>query len=306
MMRNAMSNLWNFPQAVAAACRRMADRWRDDTYGTSMITTAVTLPLLVIFLIGIFHLFRVLTIKWEYDKGLTQAAQYISEEAGFWEYYLEADGQIHDVDGNPLVDQYGTAIGIPPADFYDIEAKRIILSRLRDVFNEKQVYDVLTTTLHVTVTEPPISWFVRNGYVTLSSSDMVTGTQTAVMDQLCDRPNKYDERLFNAKEYRNHNNIRFRIYATMDLPVIWTPMLPFTDDYTVTMQFKSRAVGYVQCPRFSGQRESGSGDKTRVIGVSGPALRFRELQTPGFPTVTPLPPTITPTMAATPLPSATP
>ena len=122
-------------QTIPAELRRIC----GDTRGTSTVTAAVTLPLLIVLLFGIFGLFRMMAVKWVFDRGTREAARYISEEARFW-------------DLQPAV---GTAISETlPANYYDIEAKRIILSRLADVFSEKTVYDIITHTLQVTVTEP--------------------------------------------------------------------------------------------------------------------------------------------------------
>jgi len=275
-------------------------RWNDDERGTSTITTAVTLPLLLVVLFGTFHLFRVMTLKWALDRGVRDAAQYLGEESSFWEARLQG--------GKPLtVGQDPAKVeGIPPADFYDIEAKRIILSRVLNVVNivdQKPIYDILTKTLHITVTEPVLSYFYDRTAV--GATEPIT--QGATLDSICSRSTRgYTQKFQDNHEWRAWENIRFRVYATLDMPMAWVPFIPYTKTYTVTMRFKNRAVGYVECARWSGEREKagdeGSGaDKTYMYGREGPSLNFRTLATPYFPTVTPAPtetpkptPTITP------------
>ncbi|MCB0215479.1 MAG: pilus assembly protein [Caldilineae bacterium] len=291
MMHPLKPDLTDLAFRLRARQRQLLDRWRDDTRGTSMITTAITLPLLIILMLGIFYTYRMMLVKWSFDRGVRESARYLGEDAAFWERRFEGAGN--------LVDEAGMDLGVPPANYYDIEAKRIVLSRLRDVFTEKMVYDILTHTLQVTVTEPILSELVESGQVNLGATDQLSVTQGADMDEICKLPRKYNQNELNENKWRAAENIRFRIYATMDMPLPWNGILPFTDNYTVTMKFASRAVGYVQCARWSGQRDAANTDKTWLYSREGPALRYRVMATPGFPTVTPFPSpmaTITPTM----------
>ena len=43
--------------------RRLFGRWRRDSRGASMITTAVTLPLLIVLLMGFYYLYLILVQK---------------------------------------------------------------------------------------------------------------------------------------------------------------------------------------------------------------------------------------------------
>ncbi len=282
-------------------------RWQEDERGTSTVTTAVTMPLLLVLLFGTFHLFRVMTFKWALDRGVSEAARYLGEEASFWETRLEA--------GNPLtVGQDPNKIeGIPPANFYDIEAKRIIFSRLMNVvnvaddFQRENVYDVLTRTLHVTVTEPVLSYF--NDTTTVGATQPIT--QGASLDDLCSRPTRYNAKYQDNEEWRHWENIRFRVFATVDMPMVWVPFLPYTTTTRVKLHFSNRAVGYVECARFRGEREgagdAGAGiDKTYLYGREGPALNYRVLATPYFPTVTPAPTNTQPPTITPPPPTVTP
>ncbi len=272
-------------------------RWNDDTFGASMVTTAVTLPVLILVVFTTFHMFRVMLVKWSFDRGVREAARYISEDAAFWEQRFEGAGN--------LVDEAGMDLGVPPADYYDIEAKRIIVSRLRDVFSYNQVYNVITNTVQVTVTEPFLSEMVESGQVNVT--DVITAEQGATMEEICDPPRRFNTD--GEGDYRHWDNIRFRVYATMDMPLLWPVKIPWTDPHTVTLQFSNRAIGYVQCARWSGQRDASNTDKTRLYGRQGPALKYRTLSTPGFPTVTATlepTPTMTTTTATSPPPSATP
>lgn len=249
---------------------------KDDRRGTSMVTTAVTLPLLIILFLGIFGLFRMMAGKWVFDRGVREAARYVSEEGRYWD--LQPSASL-------------------PANYYEIEARRIILSRLRDVFSYSQVYDVLTHTLQVSVTEPILA----------ESPNAPPGQQYPVqegdIDKLCSFWRAYNET--KPGEFRHHQNVRFMIYASMDVPFGWMPRLPFSDPITPTLTFKNRAIGYVQCPRWSGIAEPSGPPKPWRYGREGPAIPFRNMATPWFPTVTPVP-TSTPAPSNTPAPTSTP
>lgn len=271
-----------------------------DTRGTSMVTTAVTLPLLILLIFGIFGLFRLMMVKWVFDRGTREAARYISEEARFWD--------LQPASGTPISETL-------PADYYDIEAKRIILSRLGDVIAEKTIYDIITHTLVVSVTEPilanaPGATPDPNYVVPLLTPptpdpNATPGTVTGSMQELCDwSPRGYSKE--QPGTFRPANNIRFRVYAEMDLPLMWLPRLPYASPITPTLKFKQRAIGYVQCARWSGEREANDPqiDKVERYSREGPALDYRFLATPYFPTVTAVPTyTTAPPATATPTPT---
>lgn len=254
-------------QTLRQTMTTLLRRAYGDTRGTSTLTTAVTLPLLIVLLFGIFGLYRMMSVKWVFDRGTREAARYISEEARFWD----------------LSPASGTAISETlPANYYDIEAKRIILSRLADVMSEKSVYDIITHTLKVTVTEPILA------EVPGATPDP-NFVQVGSYEELCDPPRVYKST--EPGTFRHPNNIRFRISAELEIPIAWMPRLPFTDPITPSLKFRQRAVGYVQCARWTGQREANDPqlDKIERYSREGPAIPYRYLATPWFPTVTPAP-----------------
>jgi len=280
--------------------RAWFDRWYGDTRGTSMITTAVTLPLLIVIIFGIFRLFQVMTVKWFLDRGTREAARYISEDARYWDLKGKATGT-------------GVLTGALPANYYDIEAKRIIMSRLRDVFDDNELYNHVTRTLLVTVTEPILA--VKDLPGATPDPDFVDAGE---LERLCKPFRKYNSE--QPGEWRPHQNIRFRVMVELEMPLAWFPRLPYTSDITPTLRFKNRAVGYVQCPRWVGtprrdptNPDNFDLDKSRYINREGPALPYRNLATPWYPTVTPVPtstpvpPTDTPAPpTSTPAPTNTP
>lgn len=71
---------------LAGALRRWRERWGNDERGTSMITTVVTIPLFLVILLGIFGLFRVMAVKWVLNRGVREAAQYVSEDGRYWKF----------------------------------------------------------------------------------------------------------------------------------------------------------------------------------------------------------------------------
>ena len=101
--------------------RSLAERWRRDTRGTSMVTTAVTLPLLIVILFGIWYIFWWLMVKQALHNGVADAARQATEFGRYWN--IDPTGG-SDVDGDLL-----------PVDFYEIEARRMIENRLRDISN---------------------------------------------------------------------------------------------------------------------------------------------------------------------------
>jgi hypothetical protein len=113
--------------------------WRRDTRGSSMVTTALTLPLFIVILMGIWWLGLFLYVKWTLRQATVDAAQYISENARTWNINPDAEGP-----GELL-----------PEDWYDYQGKRIVWSRLSDLlaYNEQEI----SATLQVTVTEPALA-----------------------------------------------------------------------------------------------------------------------------------------------------
>jgi hypothetical protein len=115
----------------------LARRWIRDDRGTSMITTAVTLPLLVVVMLGIFWLGLFMYARWMLRQGTNDAAQHISEQGRFWN-----------------IDQSESA-DLLPEDWYDMEAYRVIGNRLLEVLPHS--LEQISATLTVTVTEPAIA-----------------------------------------------------------------------------------------------------------------------------------------------------
>lgn len=275
-------NMW---QRCKAAGRRWTADWHDDERGTSMITTVVTLPLFLVILLGIFGLFRVLAVKWVMNRGVQEAAQYLSEDGRYWELNQTVGGTV------------GVSNTFLPADYYDIEARRIVISRLRDVFNDDQIYNFVTDTLVVNVTEPILAEVPG----ATPDPDRI---EIGQIDDICDKP-----RIYKAEEpgeFRHWNNIRFRVYAELEMPLPWMPFIPFTTQITPTLKFQNRAVGYVQCPRWNGTREGMEIDKSKELAREGPGLKYRNMATPWFPTVTPLPAPTNPITPTVTVPTITP
>jgi len=254
-----------------------------DERGTSMVTAVITLPLLIVILLGIFYLFEVMSVKWVLDRGTREAARYITDEGRWWN--LE-----------PKIGANGVMTTSLPADYYDLEAKRIVLSRLRDVFNDYAIYNIVTKTLVVNVTEPILA------KVPGATPDPDYVEEGAVKE-LCETTRRY--KAPEPGTFRHPNNVRFRVYSELDMPVRWVPRLPYTDPYTITLKLKSRATGYVQCVRWSGENQANftSIDKIKFYSEEGPAVPYRDMATPWFPTVTAVPTaTGVPTATFTPTP----
>lgn len=275
-------------QPIAGIVRRWRERWGDDDRGTSTITTVVTIPLFLVILMGIFGLFRMMSVKWVMNRGVREAAQYISEDGRYWKFQ---DAQF----GGTA----GVTNTIKPADYFDIEAKRIILSRLRDVFNDDDIYNTYSHTLKVTVTEPILAGVPG----ATPDPDKVDIGLFEDIAKVCQNKGTYKAE--NPGEFHHWNNIRFRVYAEMDMPLPWMPFIPWTTPITPTLTFRNRAVGYIQCPRWIGTREAGVIDKSEIFAREAPALKYRNMATAWYPTVTPLPGP-TSTMTVTVIPTITP
>lgn len=249
----------------------IARRWRSDERGTSLLTTALTLPVLAVLFLGIYYLFIVMSQKLALNNGVTDAAKYISENARYWN--IDPTGRS------------GVAGDLLPADYYDQQARRIVESRLRDTILYSDA--TLSETLTVWVEEPLLA------YAPGSTQEPVASGDTAMV--LCDPDHDL------PGEWRDKENVRFRVYARFKIP-FFIVRIPYMDAFTVTIS--DRAIGYVQCPRWKGKREQGDYDKSRWIAAEGPAFVFRALSTPAIPpTVTGTPP---PTATSTRIPTPTP
>jgi hypothetical protein len=124
-------------RALKARRAPVAVRWLRDDRGTSMITTVVTLPLLLVIMLGIFWLGVFMYARWMLRQGANDAAQHISEQGRFW-----------NIDPSQSDD-------LLPEDWYDTEAYRVIANRLREVMPYS--LEQISSTLTVTVTEPAIA-----------------------------------------------------------------------------------------------------------------------------------------------------
>lgn len=247
----------------------MLRRWQGDTRGTSMVTTAVTLPLLIIILFGIWYLFWWLTVKQALHNGVRDAAQYATEFGRYWNINPEA----------------GTEGEILPADFYDIEARRMVENRIRDIANWPS--STLQTALVVRVDEPILAMAPQKaGEVPVDEG---------YTEDLCN-PRATEP----GKDYRVPENIRLRVWAELSLPV-FPVRIPYMDTITVTL--RDRAIGYVQCPRWGGRREAGTLDQSERLAAEFPYLPVRYPSTPSYPTITAAPPA---TATVPPAPTPTP
>jgi hypothetical protein len=231
-----------------------ARRWRRDTRGTSLVTTALTLPLLIALLMGIYYLYMIMAQKQALNNGVQDAAHYISENARYWN--LDPSGQS------------GVAGDLLPEDYYDTQARRMVESRVRDViFYPPQL---LSDTLKVWV-EPPALAYVpgKSPPVIEDGSDKVL-CETALIDQ---------------GQYRDQQNIRFRVMAQFKVP-LWQVRIPYLTPW-IDITLTDRSIGYVQCPRWKGKRQAEDYDKSKWLGSEGPFMEFRFYSTPmPIPTVT--------------------
>ncbi|MFN8422803.1 MAG: hypothetical protein U0470_05180 [Anaerolineae bacterium] len=268
----------------------LASRWREDRRGTSMVTTAMTLPILFLLVMLIFYLIMLLVIKWQLDRGTQEAARHIGEQARYWE--ISGTQQ-----SNPFspTEQISGTMAIP-ADFYEIEARRVIASRLRDLRFYSHNY--ITANLVVSVTEPALTGAP-------DAPPVVEGEEYGPTDgtlvQVCRELRKERGGQPNVGEYLYHKNVRFIIRSSFNVP--WWVTIPFTNSWRlITLQ--DRAMGYAQCPRWWGKLDRQDFDKARWLGVEGPDIPWRfGLATPGWPTVTlPPDPTKEPTTTPTVIP----
>jgi hypothetical protein len=228
-----------------------------DERGTSTVTTAVTLPLLVVIMLGIFWLGMFMFGKWMLRQATNEAAQYISEQGRYW-----------NINPNIAADQL-------PADWYDLQAYRQVANRLRDILPYNQ--DQISATLHVTVTEP------------LIATGVLSDTEE-VCDPTARKPG----------DYRSFDETGFMVEASWAVP-FWAIKLPYDyGGWNRTLTYHERAIGHIQCPRWTGREIQ---DISQWLGGQGPALPHREqpgvFPTISVPTVTAVP---SPTGAATPTP----
>lgn len=243
--------------------------WRRDTRGTSMVTTAMTMPVFIVLLAGIWSLYVMLAHKAALHNGVQDAAHYISENARYWPV---------DPSGNA-----GIGGDLLPADFYEMQARRMIESRIRDVaFYSSQT---ITDNLTVKVEEPLLAYAPDASQEPLPEGN--------VDDGLCNPKSNQ------PGDYRYYKNTRFRVYAVFKVP-IFQVRLPYYGAFDVTLS--DRAIGYVECPRWRGKREADNYDKSKMIGAEGPYVNFRFLSTPlpVIPTVTEAVPTPVPSVTPTP------
>jgi len=249
-----------------------------DNRGTSMVTTAITLPLLIVLIIGIYYFLWFLTIKQTLHHGVLDAASYISDQARYWN--IDPTGQSKVKDPTGTVDLY-------PADYYEWEARRVIANRLRDFMLPASM---ISTSLFVTVTTPILAFSPE-----ASGQFPIEEGQKWQEAGLCGSGRRYQQ----EGQFRHPENIRFLIMASYKVP-LWRVWIPYMDPIEITLH--DRATGYVQCPRWSGQLELMNPDKSMWLAMEGPFMPYRLPVTPGFPTITA---TVPPSMA-TPTPDATP
>ena len=254
-------------------------KWYEDERGTSMITTIITLPLLAIIFMGMAYMMMLLGVRQSFHHGVLDATNHISENARYWN--IDPTGQSKvETDWPPY--NRGDLL---PADFYDMEARRVITNRLRDVIFFP--HDLLTQSLQVTVTEPLLAF--------APDAAMTSTVPAGFVDGLC------DQTLRDPGTYRDQENVRFIVYASFDLPY-WHPFLGFQKDAKpLSIKFVDRLVGYVQCPRWNGRGRAQ--DKSREIAREGPFMGYRTTATPYYPTITAPPPTDTPVPTMTPDPN---
>lgn len=260
---------------------RSIRRWARDTRGTSMVTSAVTLPLLIIVLLGFYWMMWFLTIKQTFHHGVLDAANYIQDQARYWN--IDPTGQSKA--GDPLGE-----MGVLPGDFYEWEARRVIANRLRDFMLPAPM---ISSSLHVTVTEPILAFAPDS-----TEAPLEVGQKWQEAG-LCGSGRAYQK----PGQFRAPENIRFLIRASYKVP-LWSVNIPYMDPIEITLQ--ERATGYVQCPRWAGQYELTDPDKSQWLAQQGPFMPFRMTVTPGFPTITAtVPPTATSPPTPTEAPTAT-
>lgn len=256
------------------AAGHVSARFIEDRRGTSMVTSAIVFPLFIVIMMGFFAVMLLLSIQWQLNEGTREASQHISEMARYWT--LTGTQAIDPF--NPSKSLTDTKTGNPlPRNFYELEATRIIGGRLRDLRYYSE--EILSQTLAVSVTEPALAY----------GDDSPPVVDVGFTERLCNQ-NADDE-----GEWREPENIRFLVLASYE--VYWPVIIPYMDSQFITLH--SRAIGHVQCPRWTGQREGPDLDKSYKYNVEGPHLPSRYLTTPSWPTVTPAPPTVPPMPTAT-------
>ena len=263
-------------------------RFRRDLAGTSMISTVFLLPVLVVIMLAIWHLFVILFAKQALHHGVIDATNQIEENARYWDIDIGKESGV-------TTDWPDFEPGMPmPADWYDIEARRVVTNRIRDVYNYTHDELAITATLKVTVTEPLLAY---------APGAIITGPiEAGFIEALCD-PDATADQVDTA--WRSSDNIRFMVYAEFQLPAwpLWGVVhFPFTDAKDVKrITLRDRAIGYVQCPRWRGK---GREDKSKTLAREGPFMVYRTTATPYYPTVTPYP-SDTPAPTNTPMPTVT-
>jgi len=249
-------------------------RFVDDRRGTSTVTSAIVFPLFIVILMGFFAVLTLLSIQWQLNEGTREASQHIGEMARYWN--LTGTQMVDPF--NPNEELTSTTSGVPlPGNFYELEATRVIAGRLRDLGYYTD--DLISRTLVVSVTEPPLAY----------GPDSPPVLDVGFTDSICNQG--ADE----EGDWREPDNVRFLVLASYEVP---SPIdIPYMDSHIITLH--ARAFGHVQCPRWRGQREAGEFDKSIKFNIEGPHLPSRFMATPSWPTVTPFVPTATPTVSAT-------
>jgi len=262
------------PRAETA---RLGTRFVDDRRGTSTVTSAVVFPLFIVIMMAFIYILTLLSIQWQLNEGTREASQHISEMARYW-----------NISGTQMIDPFNpsqtltnTATGDPlPENFYELEATRLIAGRLRDLRYYSEA--VLSQTLAVTVTEPPLAY----------GKDSPPVIDVGFTERMCSP--KADQ----PDEWREFENVRFLVRSSYR--VYWPVVIPYMNSRFITLQ--SRAIGHVQCPRWLGQVEADVADKSFQFNVEGPHLPSRYLTTPQWPTVTPPVATAEPSPTPSPTP----
>jgi hypothetical protein len=245
-----------------------------------MVTTAVTLPIFIIIVMMFYYMFLFMSIRQSLHYGVIDAAHHIEDEARYWNIDPNGESKVgaHPVTGEKLY----------PADYYDIEAKRVVVNRLADIMLP---HSVVTSSVFVTVTEPLLAF---------SPDGTAAPIEVGQFERLCGNGPKFRE----PGQFRDPENIRFLVNASYKVP-LWEVRMPWMTK-TLEVTLLDLDIGYVQCPRWVGQSERDDPDKSYWLAREGPFMKYRDFsdRTPpawptGYPTVT-LYPTDTPTPTITP------
>jgi hypothetical protein len=239
--------------------KELARRWQADVRGSSMVTTAVTLPLLLIILLGIWYSFWWFTVKQALHHGVADAARQATEYGRYWN--IDPTGKS------------GIESDVLPKDYYDLEARRMVENRLRDISNWST--QTMQNGLVVRVEEPVVAY----------EEGAAPPIDEGYIKSMCD-PEAEE-----VGDYRIPENIRLRVYAELALP-FFQVKIPYMTPITVTLT--DRAIGYVQCPRWVGQREGAVNDQSEKLGSEAPYMPYRFPSAPNYPTVTAPAPTAAP------------